>query len=376
MKRRTDKTGAKPWSVDCRDHTGKRHVKAFYDQQEAEEYAKTLRKEVETDGPRALALPYEVRRDASTSVVLLEPYGCSLIEAVQFYVRYKQQNEKSCTVQDLIEMFLLDKENEGVSQAHLRTSRLQFDRFARHFGKRTVSTLTFDEIKEWLQGMNVKPITRIGYRRGLKSLFNYACRRKFALANPIDEIHLPKPKEEPIEIFTVDKMRALLQAADPQTLPFLAIGGLAGLRSAEIFRLDWRDARWQQGVIEVSAAIAKTGARRFVPISENLRAWLHPISKLSGPLISQAHQKTFYRQVMAVARKVGILWKHNALRHSYASYRTAIVQDVGKVSREMGNSPRVIFKHYRKVVYVQDAEAFWNIYPFGYAPAVPLQEAA
>lgn len=84
----------------------------------------------------------------------------------------------------------------------MRTSRLQLERFAKIFGKRTVATLGFAEIKEWLNGMPVKVITKLGYRRALKSLFNFACKRKFAPSNPIDDIRLPKPKEEPIEIFT------------------------------------------------------------------------------------------------------------------------------------------------------------------------------
>ena len=36
-----------------------------------------------------------------------------------------------------------------------------------------------------------------------------------------------------------------------------------------------------------------------------------------------------------------LAWKHNALRHSFISYRVA------KVSLEAGNSPRMVFSNYR-----------------------------
>ena len=69
------------------------------------------------------------------------------------------------------------------------------------------------------------------------------------------------------------------------TTPFLAIGGFAGLRSAEIERLDWKNVNFERGFIEVRADTCKTRARRLVPISENLRAWLKPFAMPSGPVV-------------------------------------------------------------------------------------------
>ena len=57
------------------------------------------------------------------------------------------------------------------------------------------------------------------------------------------------------------------------------------------------------------------------------------------------------------------LWKHNALRHSFISYRIADVQDVAKVALEAGNSPQMIFKHYRELVTPKEAKAWFSITP-------------
>ena len=54
-------------------------------------------------------------------------------------------------------------------------------------------------------------------------------------------------------------------------------------------------------------------------------------------------------------------WKHNALRHSFISYRVAQVQDVAKVSLEAGNSPRMVFSNYRELVRTADAEKWFSI---------------
>src|SRR6266481_6057517 len=56
-------------------------------------------------------------------------------------------------------------------------------------------------------------------------------------------------------------------------------------------------------------------------------------------------------------------WKHNALRHSFISYRVALVEDVAKVSLEAGNSPRMVFSNYRGLVRAADAQKWFGITP-------------
>ncbi len=59
----------------------------------------------------------------------------------------------------------------------------------------------------------------------------------------------------------------------PEFVPFLAIGAFAGLRTAEIHRLDWGHVDFGEGYIEVTARNAKVrGRRRLVPMTENLKA--------------------------------------------------------------------------------------------------------
>ena len=59
------------------------------------------------------------------------------------------------------------------------------------------------------------------------------------------------------------------------------------------------------------------------------------------------------------------LWKHNALRHSFISYRVAQTQNVAQVALEAGNSPGMIFQHYRELVRPDAAKAWFAIVPAG-----------
>ena len=55
--------------------------------------------------------------------------------------------------------------------------------------------------------------------------------------------------------------------------------------------------------------------------------------------------------------------KHNALRHSFISYRLAIIKNVHQVSLEAGNSPQMVFAHYRQLVTETQATEWFGIVP-------------
>ena len=80
-------------------------------------------------------------------------------------------------------------------------------------------------------------------------------------------------KRAPVEIFTPTELAAIL-ASFTYVAPCLALGAFAGLRSAEILRLEWSDTERHQGFIEVAAHKAKTATRRIVPVADNLAKWL------------------------------------------------------------------------------------------------------
>ena len=66
----------------------------------------------------------------------------------------------------------------------------------------------------------------------------------------------------------------------------------------------------------------------------------------------------------AVKARAGLTaWPQNAMRHSFGSYRLAACADAARVSLEMGNSPAMVFAHYRELVKPKDAAKYWNLHP-------------
>jgi integrase len=60
------------------------------------------------------------------------------------------------------------------------------------------------------------------------------------------------------------------KAAGPDTLPYWTIGGFAGLRAAELERLEWSDIDFEAELIEVTPRKSKTASRRHVTIQPAL----------------------------------------------------------------------------------------------------------
>jgi hypothetical protein len=96
-----------------------------------------------------------------------------------------------------------------------------------------------------------------------------------------------------------------------------------------------------------------------VPISENLKAWLLPHV---GRGLAVPSAET-YRKVTNLSRRLGIEWPHNVLRHSFISYRIAKIKNANEVALEAGNSPDIIFRHYRELATEAQADAWFAIVP-------------
>jgi integrase len=195
-------------------------------------------------------------------------------------------------------------------------------------------------------------------------LFSYAEQRGIIDRNPISRTAKPKLLDRPPEIFTVDELRSLLEAASrgaPDVVPMLAIGAFAGVRDAEIKRLDWHEIDLVRGHIEIKGAKAKSARRRIIPIQPNLAAWLLPFSTMKGRLAPEGYRSSLER----VRKEAGLArWPNNGLRHSFASYRLAATSNAPLVASELGHtSPVMLFNAYREVVLPVEAERYWKIEP-------------
>ena len=332
----------------------------------------------------------EIVRDYATARAHL-PQGVTLSETAQFYKQKHPANMPRKTVAEVAAEFIADRRSAGCSAIHVHDLEVRLGQFSRAFVLPIIA-VSAPLVQQWIYGMKnqkngkaTSARTKENMLRQVVSLFNFARRQKYVpteLALEISEIPAPKKQPAPIGIYTPDEIRAILAAADAEIIPALAIAAFAGLRLAEVARLDWREIRLAEKLIVIEADKAKTAARRLAPISDNLAAWLTPHAKRFGPLnpcaesfhnVGNALGDRFER---AVAR-AKVTWKRNGFRHSYISYRVAVLKDVPAVALECGNSPQVIFSNYRALATEAEGKSWFAILPPKQADnVVSLQIAA
>ena len=349
--------------------------------------------------------------------------GGSLSAEVDYYGRRHPEKTEPKLVQAVVTEMIDLKRADQLSDRYINQLTYDMKRFTSRFCNR-IGDVRGTEVDAWLRELKVGPRTRNNLRASIQVLFNYAISRKYLEKDhdEMDAIPPAKDKGGEIEIFTPKEMAELLAVASAEQLPFMAISAFAGVRHAEIQRLDWKHVNQAAGIIEIRAGAAKTASRRVIPILPNLAAWLKPHWKEAGPVGSFANMVDQFKDITrkvnlarraawATAKGVSdedlkaadaraakrrkeenenqkgrrargsvlplgsdtaadegwapFAWKQNALRHSFISYRVSETGNVANVSLEAGNSPQMIFQHYRELVQPDAAKAWFAIMPAG-----------
>jgi integrase len=330
---------------------------------------------------RPLNRPLNVAVSEYVNAVKRLPQGVNLGEAVDFFLRRNPVALPRKSVREVLDEMIDTKTKAGRGAVHLKDLQSRLGRFAEAF-QMDIGKVTGSMIERHLENLNLSGRTKRNHFRHINSLFKFAIRRKCLPKDALDEMAaIEKPEEDTaeIEIFSPDEMNEILRVARPEITPWLAIAGFAGLRTAELQRLDWRDVNLTERHIEVTAAKSKTASRRLVPITENLLAWLTPHAQATGRVsgyenmskqiswlvqdINAAREKQAKENSIDPKDVVLFKWKRNALRHSFISYRLAAIKNTAEVALEAGNSPQMIFKHYRQLVTEAEAKKWFSIVP-------------
>src|SRR5437667_3268782 len=345
-----------------------RNRRFFKDRREAETFLQSKRIEQENYGTAGTSFNERQRAEYLECADKLQPFGVTIRDAVNFYVPHLRAAKRTCTVAEVVSELLKVKEADGASERYLSDLRSRLTQFAESFDGKPVAEITSPEIDEWLRSLSDKetgkrlaPVTRNNFRRVLIVALNFAKGRGYCVGNPAEQSAKAKEIESAVGILTVEQTARLLENAPAELVPYIAIGAFAGLRRAELERLDWKEVDLQSGLIEVAAAKAKSARRRFVKIQPNLAKWLQPSAQLSGNVTPAG-----YRALLEAAREAaGVAqWPQNALRHSFASYHLARFNDAALLALELGHTnSNLVFQHYRQLVRPKQAERYWKIVP-------------
>jgi integrase len=359
---------------------GQRKIETFGDLAKAKARANEIAVQIERGERDVLKLTNADRSAYLHAIRLLEPLSIPLNVAIEEYVTARQalggeslltaakayarrtSNHQDKAVAEIVAELLQDRTQNGASARYIKSLRYDLNRFAAAFHC-NIGSVTARLIEQWLHGLNVGPRTRNNIRMSVVTMFRYARKHGYLPKNDQTEaeaVDKAKDRSGKPELLTPQQMAKLMGKAKGKVELYLAIAGFAGIRSAEIMRLEWKDFNFTRGHITVAADKAKTATRRLVPILPNLAEYLRPYHCASGRLFKTRDD----RRPIEFAKKNGVdPWPSNALRHSFASYRLAATQDAAKTALELGNSPAMLFRNYRELADEHDAAAWFAISP-------------
>jgi len=386
------------------DYTsGVRRLRGFTDHGDARKEAEKIARQLSSGDATAATMRNSEAASYGRALELLRPTGTALevaaatyakaveilgsdavIEAATFYARHRADQVQRRAVADVIAELIATKEARGKSPRYIGDLRARLARFAKFFGADTsiitqpdlkvepdtrnrgadISTVTTADVQKWLDGLKLSAQSARNFRTVIGTLFSFAESRGYIFkgGNPIEGTEQITANGGDIQIYTPDEITVLLKAATREFLPVIALGAFAGLRTAEIERLEWKDVDMTGGFITVASDKTKTRSRRLVPVLPNLAQWLAQYVRHTGK-IWKGTTNDLQDARAACVKAAKTPWKDNGLRHSFISYRLASIQNAAQVALEAGNSPNVVFRHYRELVKPSAAKAWFAVTP-------------
>jgi integrase len=379
--------GTRRWMLSGLYVDGKRKREFFTDEDSGKRRLQTLQTARTNIGTLAenIARKPEHAADAGRAADVLAPYGLTLLEAMRDYVQCRKvlagtgrtllDAAKECAARDrsrresltlaaLVARFMADPETVKRSKPYLDDVRKRWRRFQEDLGAEVLACdVTPDMVRRWLAALPVADLTKGNFHRTVGAVFSYAVHAELVAENPFRKVKKPEVKgADGVAVFTPEQMGALLSAAHADWLPVLAIAGFAGLRPEELRRIPWEQVDLEGGFIEVKASQSKTGKRRLVTISKNLRAWLLPYAGKTGSIVTPRERK---HRIAAMATAGVKVWPQDVLRHSFASYHLRHHgNDLNLTAQELGHTTtKMLFQHYREAVKPDAGKAWWALLP-------------
>jgi integrase len=348
-------------------HTLGKRIRAFFRTKlEAEIFAERRNIELQRFGGELSDMPAALRAEAITCSQRLAPFGMTITKVTDIWLGHKDWRAKSVLVWDaLVEYFAeLDRQLAAgeIRKRHHEDLKATAKKLLADFAKFHVCDLRADVLNKWLISQPVSATTRNNIRLRLSKFFKYARKKLWIEESPIGEVDKAKIQrtKEPC-IYTPEQASSILLHADHNLVPFFAIGLFAGLRTSEIERLDWNNVDFRKRHIKIAAANTKTAQKRFVPMSDNLVAWLAPYAQAQGqvaPHCDEGRRKQVRERAGIPAKGMA-----NAARHSYCSYKFAVNKELGECAKAAGNSPTVFLANYNHLVEESEGERYFAIFP-------------
>lgn len=371
-----------------------RKRKQFKTKEEAERFASSEYRGSKKQGEVYFKATDSERNEFAACLPKLREHGVTLSEAVEFALKRLKPKGGERTVAEITSELIKSKrirlDRGDLRERSFRDFNQRATKFAEAFETTASHSLTIDDIKDWLIGLELKARSTQNYLSIISEILKYAVQKKYIALSPIDDLTDNDRKElcgsqaseiEP-KILTIDQTKRLLAAAKENAelglLGAVTLGLFCGIRVEELKRLDWANVKDSEStpIVTLTSSMTKKRRIRHVDIPQNALKWLSLCDDREGTVAENKHTNDYQKRFRKLLKVAGFGhldesnvwrsdWDTNAMRHSFGSYHYALNGNPLETSRQLGHkaSDQVLFDHYRALATKEKGEAFFAIDP-------------
>ena len=325
------------------------------------------------------------------------PAAPDLAAAIRGFSKTWQQKNESVTITDALDKFVAHQEAEGASVRHVASIKSRVKRLVTDHGDKVVAAMDAGTFADWLNGLRgiredkigdkLTMTTRDNLKKTCRTFFGFCMERGWTSTNPVPIAAKKRTREHRIAKYKapeimlpadVEKFLQKVEEVAENILPLWLIKFFAGIRDAEVMRMDWGMIDLKKEEINLPAAITKTGDARKVKIEPMLRDWLTPYAKTTGPVAPSATTARYsYKKTLRHLRKPDkidgkqkrgakpkvFIFPSNAARHSFGTFHLYHFRTPGETAMQLGHKgdPAMLWEHYANPTAEEHAGAFWTI---------------
>lgn len=334
-------------------------------------------------GQTAMSFDPELRLMAIKGTAALEPFGKSIMDAVEHYRNFlalEQAKEQSQTVSTLVDLWQREKAfNNGGNP--LRRDTIDdinetWRLLRRNFGHLKILEVSKKHFEDYLFSLKVGQQRRFNLRSRFSQFFNWCINdQEIPINNPLAKIKIiVPPKDTPIlSPIEAENLMRICKKDFPTLLAYHAVSLFGGLRPSEAEFIQWQNINMNERQIHVKKSISKTINDRVFTMNDTLYSWLNYINKSNnstGRILDTNYNRGNLEKFrirlgykLQKQNPYGKKWPEDVLRHSFATYWLRINSDRPRLAEIMGNSVKVIKKHYYAIINESDAIKYWQILP-------------
>lgn len=388
-KSKVAKNGKIQWQLDFgRDIVGKRKRLYFDTEKEADKEISRLEKGAKSYGEFWLRLTPLERQSLVVTLQEIHANGLTIQRVWQEHqTQTKSVEAQSATspkpYADVVDFWKVRKLEAGKTERYVENSAEVLLKFGAGREKQNIHEISPNELEAWLsdraKAHDWTPSTKRTYMLLFSSLWETACSKGWASLNITERLEPITVSTPDVKIYPNEIVIRILAAVLDNELTKLVLAPVilclkgcmrpeevtsskalrAGLPAEKLF--GWQDIDLQHGRITVRKEIAKKGDQRTIKLQPSAIEWLKHAKKL-GCELPPVNER---RLIDAACELIDLdEWIRDGLRKCCATHLREVHKNDYDVVRDMGNSVRVLLKHYADLqITKEESQEFWAISP-------------